>query len=184
MNTKLSLCLFILATVLVSIDAHGYMIDPPARGSIFRLNNPASFPSAVFPRIPTDPECCNMRNNTRNVTCGVCGPIYYNDPGYFGNFVLDTTSGENRTVTSYERNSVQYRNVPSMSQYIVKTYKKGELIFPRMKVMIRISWRWISVFISFNLRSTLIMLAILNSESVMLPILQLIQQWIASIKIH
>ena len=184
MNTKLSLCLFILVTVLVSIDAHIYMVDPPARSSVWRLNNTASFPSAVFPRIQSgEDEWCDMDNNNRSTSCGVCGPIYYNDPGYFGNFVLHT-SGENRTVTSYERNSFLYRNVPSMSQYIVKTYKKGEMIFPRMKVMIRISWRWIPVFISFNLRSTLIMLAILNSESVMLPILQLIQQWIASIKIH
>jgi hypothetical protein len=89
MNTKLSLCLFILATVLVSIDAHGYMIEPAARGSIFRLNNPASFPVSVFPRISVDNEWCyDPKNpNFRKVTCGVCGPIYYNDPGYFGNFV-------------------------------------------------------------------------------------------------
>jgi hypothetical protein len=140
----------------------------------------------VFPRISHENEWCDDAKNPnfRKVTCGVCDPIYYNDPGYYGRFELGNPVKFNTTVTSYERNSFLYRNVPSMSQYIVKTYKKGEMIFPRMKVMIRISWRWIPVFISFNLRSTLIMLAILNSESVMLPILQLIQQWIASIKIH
>ena len=105
MITKLSLCLFILATVLVTIDAHGYMIDPAARGSVHRLNNTASFPLAVFTSTPTDAEWCDMNNNKRNVTCGVCGPIYYNDPGYYGRFELGDRVKFNTTVTSYERNS-------------------------------------------------------------------------------
>ena len=135
MNTK-SLCLFILATILVSIDAHGYMIEPAARGSIFRLNNPASFPVSVFPRISHENEWCDDAKNPnfRKVTCGVCGPIYYNDPGYYGRFELGNPVKFNTTVTSYERNSFLYKNVPSMSEYIVKAYKKGELIFTKMKV--------------------------------------------------
>ena len=138
MNTKLSLCLFILVTVLVSIDAHIYMVDPPARSSVWRLNNTASFPSAVFPRIQSgEDEWCDMNNNNRSTSCGVCGPIYNNDPGFTGMFVLFNTTTVGRfNVRSYERNSFHFRNVPSMSQYIVDTFKKGELIETRMKVVI------------------------------------------------
>ena len=45
--------------------------------------------------------------------------------------------GKTFTVTSYERNSFFFRNVPSMSKYFVKTYKKGELIRPKMMVNLK-----------------------------------------------
>jgi hypothetical protein len=133
MNTKLAFTVLVLATILVSIDAHGYMSDPMNRGSVYRLNNPA-FPRSVF--IQTDDnEWCAMKNDPfeMNLKCGVCGPIYNNDPSYFGPF---HHRGRNITVTSYERDSFHFSKVPSMSQYIVKTYKRGQLISPRVKVKI------------------------------------------------
>ena len=138
MSPKLSICLFLLATVVVSINAHGYMIDPAARGAVFLLNNSTAFPTTVFPSLFTNNEWCDDGRPTkmRNVRCGVCGPIYNNDPGFFGPFMLNA-GGKTFTVTSYERNSFSFRNVPSMSKYIVKTYKKGELIRPKMMVNLK-----------------------------------------------
>ena len=55
-----------------------------------------------------------------------------NNTNFYGSFVLSVR--QITVVTSYERNSFLFGNVPSMSQYIVKTYKKGALIRPRMMV--------------------------------------------------
>ncbi len=72
--------------MVVSIDAHGYMIDPAARGAVFLLNNSTAFPKTVFPRLFTNNEWCDDERPTkmRNVRCGVCGPIYNNDPVFLG----------------------------------------------------------------------------------------------------
>ena len=132
MSPKLSIGLILLATLVVSINAHGYMSDPAARGSVFRLGNSTAFPTRFFPRLFIDNEWCDQEDNFRNVRCGVCGPIYNNNTNFYGSFALSVR--QVTVVTSYERNSFLFGNVSSMSQYIVKTYKKGALIRPRMMV--------------------------------------------------
>ncbi len=62
------------------------MMDPAALGAVFLLNNSTAFPTTVFPRLFTNNEWCDDGRPTimRNVRCGVCGPIYNNDPGFLG----------------------------------------------------------------------------------------------------
>jgi hypothetical protein len=67
------------------------------------------------------------KRNTRNVTCGVCGPIYNGDPRAY-TLILKRDDQINANVTSFERSSSVYTGK------IVRTYKKGELITIKLRV--------------------------------------------------
>ncbi len=73
-------CLILAVCKIAHIEGHGRMIDPPAQGSVQRLPEGKNFPVAKF-----DTEWCAYDDpadirNTRNVTCGVCGPFQNGDP--------------------------------------------------------------------------------------------------------
>ncbi len=113
----ISLCLILAVCKIAHIEGHGRMIDPPARGSVWRLPEGKGFPMVKF-----DTEWCGYndpadKRNTRNVTCGVCGPIYNGDPRAY-TLILKRDDQINANVTSFERSSSVYTGK------IVKTYKK------------------------------------------------------------
>ncbi len=123
----ISLCLILAVCKIAHIEGHGRMIDPPARGSVWRLPEGKGFPMVKF-----DTEWCGYndpadKRNTRNVTCGVCGPIYNGDPRAY-TLILKRDDQINANVTSFERSSSVYTGK------IVKTYKKGELITIKLRV--------------------------------------------------
>ena len=137
MNTKISLCLMLLASFLASIDAHARLVDPISRASLGRTF-PNRFPG--YPVFRNENEWCGSpapRRGERNVTCGVCGPIYNRNAAQPFEIITPFTNRTNVTanVTSYERNSVSFRNFASMERFIVQTYKDGDWIEPKIRVI-------------------------------------------------
>ena len=126
--SKISLvCLILVVSMIAYIDAHGRMMEPPNRGSVWRLPEGINFPKAEF-----DAEWCafkdpNDKRNIRNATCGICGPIYNNDP----TAITEVYKGGPEiyaNVTSFERNSPIYKGD------IVRTYKKGQWVTANLRV--------------------------------------------------
>jgi len=123
----ISLCLLLAVCKIAHIEGHGRMSDPPARDSVWRLPEGRDFPVAKF-----DTEWCGYNDpadirNTRNVTCGVCGPIYNGDPrGY--TMIFKRNDEIDANMTSFEWSSSVYTGK------ILKTYKKGELITIKLRV--------------------------------------------------
>ncbi len=124
----ISILLLCAIYFIANIDAHGRMMEPPSRGSVWRLPEGKGFPIAEY-----DNEWCgynddpNDKRNKRDTRCGVCGPVYHGDPAatieiYKGNF------GEYTNLTSYERGSKMYKGD------IVRTYKKGQWVTAKLKV--------------------------------------------------
>ena len=85
-----------------------------------------------FPKAEFDTEWCgfndpNDKRNKRDVKCGVCGPIYKNNPAAITE-IFKGGSGIFANVTSFERTSPIYKGD------IVRTYKKGQWITPKIRV--------------------------------------------------
>ena len=131
---KVLVILAILATLFVSIQGHGKLMDPISRGSAWRLK----LFKGVFPSVKFDNEWCadGKQVNKRNVTCGVCGPVYNNKPDAQFTTIWKGSLNASVNVTSYERNSFHFKNLPTMLPFIVKTYKKGQQIDVKVKVRI------------------------------------------------
>ena len=125
---KSMIFVLVLATLVVYIEAHGKMVNPPARGSVWRF-----FPGDA-PRSNVDSEWCFQHlfgeNNTtrkdhsgRDSTCGVCGPIYGGKPNTPRNITLPNF-GSSIVVPghSYEAST---RFGFAKTGKIVKTYKRS-----------------------------------------------------------
>lgn len=137
---KSMIFVLVLATLVVYIEAHGKMVNPPARGSVWRF-----FPGEA-PRSNVDSEWCFQHlfgeNNTtrkdhsgRDSTCGVCGPIYGGKPNTPRNITLPNFgSSIVAPGHSYEAST---RFGFAKTGKIVKTYKKGQVI----TTTIHVSWQ-------------------------------------------
>merc|ERR1712110_631304 len=111
-------------------------MEPVNRGSAWR-----QYPD-LFPKARYDIEWCGYDSlekelaylNTnptdiRNVTCGICGPIYNNDPTVPATiFKPNLNGGTYQTVYSYEKSSPIYRG------YIVRTYNQSQTINIRLRI--------------------------------------------------
>ncbi len=112
---KLIICLTIAALIAYA-ESHARMEDPMNRGGLWRLD------AARFPE-QDDNEWCNEPTETplrKNVKCGVCGPIFNNDPKEELDFV--DSLGERFPLKSFERGS------PVYTGHIVREYKQGSVI--------------------------------------------------------
>lgn len=130
---KSSLVLLLLATIFVSINGHGRLMEPVARSSAWRLPKY----SESVPKFSYDSEWCAGRNdnrNARNSTCGVCGPIYNGKVDEQFTEISKPASKLIVNTTSFERNSFAFKNFVSIAPYIVETYQKGQWIRPRVKI--------------------------------------------------
>ena len=132
MEKKITI-LLVLAAFIASIDCHGRMMEPVNRGSAWRV--PLGLTEPKFPRTTRfDAEWCafedrDEKRNNRNVTCGICGPVYLNDPAAF-HVIYKGGAGFYANVTSFEKGSSMYDG------RIVKTYKKGQNVTARVKVCV------------------------------------------------
>jgi len=69
--------------MIVNVDANARLMDPPARGSAWRL---PEFAGKGFPINEVDQEWCFdpldkfPYQRQRNASCGICGPIYNGNP--------------------------------------------------------------------------------------------------------
>ena len=127
MNGKLLIgILALLATLFVAIDAHGRLLSPPSRSSAWRFG----LFKGVFPESEFDTDWCDDLDqpgvNNKNVTCGVCGPIYNKNPGAQWTIVTRGTEQDVVPVTSFERNSYWFKDLPSMVPYVVRTFNRGQ----------------------------------------------------------
>lgn len=129
----------VLASVLLFssyANGHGRLMDPISRGSAWR-EYPDLFPKALY-----DIEWCGYESEAqeadylrvnpkdiRNVTCGVCGPIYNDRPENSATiFKPNINGGAWSEVFSFEKSSPIYRG------HIVKTYTKGQTIDVTLKI--------------------------------------------------
>lgn len=132
MNEKLSIVFLLLAITFVSISGHGRLMDPVSRSSAWRLQKYRG--SAR--KFPYDNEWCASKRetNSRNSTCGVCGPVYDGKPGRRFTEIRKPASNMTVNATSFERDSFAFKRLVSMMPYIVETYQKGQWISPKVKV--------------------------------------------------
>merc|ERR1712110_1284248 len=130
----------ILASCLVYIDAHAEILSPVNRGAAWRYLDgfPGKPDNDKLPNGFTESNewCAAINNivdrvpksgNQRDATCGICGPVYSNDPKKWYNLykaVVDNLAN----VTSTEVGSDMY------SGKIVETYKQGSTIEVRIHV--------------------------------------------------
>ena len=136
MNKKITI-LLVLAAFIASIDCHGRMMEPVNRGSVWRV--PEGKVNPKFPVMIYDTEWCgfddpNDKRNNRNVTCGICGPVYDNNPAAFKVVHKFGANGDPKfytNLTSFEKGSVKYDG------RIVKTYKMGQTMTARVKVIFK-----------------------------------------------
>ena len=130
-------CLVVATCMVVHTEAHGRMMDPPNRGSVWRERGRADFPRAEF-----DGEWCgftdiNDERNIRNVTCGVCGPIYFNDPKAY-NYVYKPAPKIWANTSSFERTGPFYKGD------IVRTYQQGQMVTAKLRVRSKLRERtWV-----------------------------------------
>lgn len=122
---RLLICLTI-TTLIAYVDSHARLADPVNRGSLWRLDENLPF-SEEF-------EWCSDPQDSivRKVKCGVCGPIYNNDPKSTYS-IQDDGFGFNLFLQSFERGS------PLYTGRIVKTYKRGSIIQATIEVKLLIS---------------------------------------------
>ena len=125
--------LLIVAAFTVHVECHGRMMEPVNRGSVWRL--PEGKMEPRFPKNKFDTEWCGFdhldeKRNKRNVTCGICGPVYLNDPAAF-HVIYKGGPKIYANVTSFEKGSTMYDG------RIVRTYRSGDKLTTRLKVSIK-----------------------------------------------
>lgn len=132
MNRMMILVLFLAISLLVTYtQAHGKLMKPINRGSVWKC----PYQKANFSRPVTafDTEWCSFNDlddprNKRNVTCGICGPVYNNDP----TAVLELKrNGIKTRLYSFEKGSVIY------SGEIVANYTQGQLLESKVQIVVR-----------------------------------------------
>ncbi len=123
----LIVCVLYSAYLSLDVEAHGRMMDPPNRASVWRLPEGKDFPVAEFDAEWCDYDDPNDLRDNRNSSCGVCGPVYNGDP--LAIVLREKKKFEVYTnLTSYERGSIMYKGD------IVRTYKKGQWVTAKIKV--------------------------------------------------
>lgn len=117
---RIFICLTI-AAFIAYVDSHARLADPVNRGSLWRLDE--DLPETEEYEWCSDPE----ESSLRKVKCGVCGPIYNNDPKSTLSLENDGF-GESLFLQSFERVS------PLYTGRVVKSYKKGSIIQATIEV--------------------------------------------------
>ena len=110
--------LIVIAALVAYADCHARLATPTGRQSIWRLDE-ERLPFTEELEWCYDPVLSAGRGN---VKCGVCGPIYNNDP-------TSTFFADGALQVSFERNSPVYTGM------IVRTYKKNAIIQVTIDVM-------------------------------------------------
>ena len=116
MNKMILISFALVAIFIISVNGHGRLLKPVNRGSAWRI-----FPRE-FPYVEQDEtDMCDNSKKDRPMHCGVCGPVYKNDPA--GSFqVIIRSQNYNKTHYSFEKGSRYYTGKP------VATYKKGQTV--------------------------------------------------------
>ena len=129
-----------LASLIVYINAHGRLADPVNRGSIWRHNpDEERYPWAEDLEWCFDPYLDPVpESDKRNVKCGVCGPVYNNDP----KAVYRIIDGEETELYSFERES------PLYTGDLQKIYRRGQKIRVKLDVS-KIIFLFFFVFLCF-----------------------------------
>lgn len=123
---KLLLALEVILLVAY-IDAHGRLANPQGRASYWRTDE-ETYPYTEELEWCHQPE--SESTESRNVDCGVCGPIYDDDPTE-PFYIFDEEWTE---LISFERLNPTYRNVQNSIQ---KTYKKGDTITAQLQIEVK-----------------------------------------------
>jgi len=123
----LIVCVLYSAYLTLDVEAHGRMMDPPNRASVWRLPEGKDFPVAEFDAEWCDYDDPNDLRDKRNSSCGVCGPVYNGDPRAVKS-QYKHKHGVYTNLTSYERESTMYKGD------IVRTYNKGQWVTAKIKV--------------------------------------------------
>lgn len=116
MKILLVSALLMMASFVGYIEGHAEMLIPPNRGSVWRFDR-------SFPRVYWNHEWCDFetRENPRNATCGICGPVYNGDPSVYTD-IVKTQAGKIVSVPSLEVEGPIYRGIP------VVNYTQGQVI--------------------------------------------------------
>merc|ERR1712110_1115749 len=82
-KTKMISIILIISICVVNINGHGEMVQPPNRGSAWRYDN--RFPKNLYAaewcqKVKSLSDRTFIEKNSRNAKCGICGPIYNDDP--------------------------------------------------------------------------------------------------------
>lgn len=127
---KISSIALILTICVSYIESHGELLVPPNRGRAWRVDK--RFPKGVL----YTAEWCDQVNNlvdrvprernVRHSKCGICGPIYNNDPTGFTP-IYKGASNITAYLPSFEASSPVYLGLS------VATYKTGETIDVQVK---------------------------------------------------
>lgn len=119
---KLIICLT-MAALIAYVDSHARLADPVNRGSLWRIDEDQPETEEFEWCSDPDPE----ESDIRKAKCGICGPIYNNDPKNTLS-LEDDGDGFSVFLQSFERES------PLYTGRIVKTYKKGSVIQATIEV--------------------------------------------------
>ena len=117
----LRLSLVFAAITFTYVNAHGRLMQPVSRGSAWR-----KFPNE-FPF--TDQDDADFCNNRQNSTCGICGPLFHNDPKASQNIYIPHRPWQQwKTYYSFEKGSRYYTGKN------VATYKKAQTVETLIRV--------------------------------------------------
>lgn len=111
--------LIAIAALVAYVDCHARLATPTGRQSIWRLDEEEELPWTEELEWCYDPILSPGRGN---VKCGVCGPIYNNDP-------TSSVYADGTDLYSFERSS------PLYTGRIVRTYEKNATIQVTIEVM-------------------------------------------------
>ena len=134
---KTILVAFVFVATAAIVNGHGRIVKPVHRGGAWR-DYPNDFPEAIdieWCGYETEAQEQNYLNvnptDIRNVTCGICGPIYNNNPTV-GTVIFkpNVNGGTYSTVYSFEKSSPIYRG------YIVETYNQSQVVDINLRVSI------------------------------------------------
>ena len=117
----LTISVIFAAIAFAYVNAHARLMEPVSRGSAWR-KFPKEFPF-------TDQDDADFCNNRPNSTCGICGPLFHNDPKASQDIYIPHNPWHTwKTYYSFEKGSRYYTGK------IVATYKKGQTIEAVVKV--------------------------------------------------